>query len=259
MVVRLHCILPSEIPTTEVGINTDTWREDGLIERFIKNNWSLTDPDADQIAFGYALQQMDRAKAMNKHITLHCYNVPGTSRMVRADTAGLVFDFEVRVRVDVGLRDVRASGGGTDTVGGAQRPLKLTSIDKYLQEFITVNAGGLVSNGIKDLSVTGYPEFVGEMEGNDITIYHYVLTVMVHYQKIISGDSEAPVPVDVISTSYSKWSTPIALRYVQDLSLIDTDPPSQYTFLYVTPVDSFNDGLFLRLRKNGGFVDLQLA
>lgn len=261
MVISLHCFLPDTIPTEEVGWNVDLKREDELLERFIKNNWSPTDPAVDEIGFGYSYQQMDRAKSAGKNITLHCYNVPGTSRMVRADTAGLVFEFEVRVRVDIGIRDVRASSGGIVSPGAAKRPPKLTVIDKFLQEFMTLQAAGLQNNGVQEISILGYPEFIVEpLEGgNDVVMFHYILTVLFHYQKVISGDATTPTPVDVISSNITKWSTPIALRYVQDMSLLDNDPPTQYTFMYVTPVDSYNDGLFLRLRKNGGFVDLQLA
>lgn len=260
MVISLHCSLPDEIPTSEVGINIDTRREDDLLERFIKANWSISDPDVDNVGFGYSFQQMDRARAANKNITLHCYNVPG-SRMVRADTAGLVFEFEIRVRVDVGLRDITASSGGSVSPSVAKRPQKLTNIDKFLQELLSVNPRGLQNNGVNEVSVMGYPEFIMEPVegGNDVVMFHYVLTTLLHYQKVISGDIDSPTAVDVISSNTTKWSTPIALRYVQDMSLLDNDPPSQYTFLYVTPVDAFNDGFFLRLRKNGGFVDLQLA
>lgn len=264
MVVTLHCHLPDEIPTSEVGWNVDTRREDELLERFIRANWNISDPDRDAIGWGYAYQQMDRARSVGKNITLHCYAVPGTSRMQFVDTAGLVYEYEVRIRIDVGLRDITASSGGAGTTGTgiAKRPVKLTNIDKFLQQLISVNAAGLQNNGINEISVLGYPEFVTEvMEGgNDVVMFHYVLTVLAHYQKVIDGNPDEPQVIDTTpSTSINRFATPIALKYVTDDNLLVNDPSSQFTLLYVKPIDQYNDGLFLRLKKNDGFVDLQLA
>lgn len=262
MVVTLHCHLPAEIPTSELGWNIDTKREDELLERFIRANWNISDPDVDQVAFGYTYQQMDRAKSIGKNITLHCYNVPGTSKMEFVDTAGLVYEFRVMVRVDIGIRDITTSSGGIVTAGGAKRPVKLTNMDKFLQQLITLQSGGLRDNGVNEISVWRYPEFIVEPieGGNDVVMYHYVLSVMFHYQKVISGDPDEPAVIDTTSsTSINRFATPIALKYITDESLLANDPSSQFTLLYVRPIDQYNDGLYLRLKKNDGYVDLQLA
>jgi hypothetical protein len=166
---------------TDSTYNTSTYREDALLQKYLEDNWPTTlfDPLKNEIAFGYTLQQMGSGirgpDGTGLTITLFCYSIPGVGT-TNLRGIGWAYEFNTRVRIDVGVRDERAaSGTGID----ANRSPKVTKIDKYLRNFITSNPTGMLAYGIQELKIFGSSEFM--IDDSDANIYHYILPVNLHY------------------------------------------------------------------------------
>jgi len=164
---------------TDNTYNTSTYREDQLLQKYIEDGWSCSDPAKTEIAFGYTLQQIGSGirgpDGTGLTITLFCYSIPGVGT-TNLKGIGWAYEFNTRVRIDVGVRDERAASGvGLD----ANRSPKVTKIDKYLRNFIMSNPTGMLSYGIQELKIFGSSEFM--VDDSDANIYHYILPVNLHY------------------------------------------------------------------------------
>jgi hypothetical protein len=162
---------------TDTTYNTEKYREDQLLQKYIQDNWSATNPVATEVAFGHTLQQLGRGTIGGKTITLFCYNVQGASRMNLKGIAS-AYEFNILVRIDIGVRDVKTSGGtGIDR----NRPAKITALSNYLKNFITTHPTGMQANGVHEIRIDGYPEYLFETDSSDVTLFHLVIPVRCHY------------------------------------------------------------------------------
>jgi hypothetical protein len=166
---------------TDSTYNTEKYREDQLLQKYIEDNWPTSgiNPIKSEIAFGYTLQQMGSGirglDGAGLTITLYCYSIPGTG-YTNLKGIGWSYEYNTRVRIDVGCRDERAASGvGID----ANRPAKITGIDRYLRNFINSNPTGMTAYGIQELKIWGMPEFM--QDESDANVYHYVCPVNLHF------------------------------------------------------------------------------